>query len=173
MRPSRLRIRDNDSLHARCFSMDISENCSPEVLVVEDNHAARQLLCDMLLMLGYRPHCVETGEAALGVLRHKKFDVLFADINLPGMSGLDLARIAVQTLPSIRVIFASGYGYLVADKLEFGFVLLPKPYGLAQLQYALDQTGKGAARMNGDDAASCEVTVTRPDPGATPHRPWS
>jgi CheY-like chemotaxis protein len=109
-----------------------------QVLVVEDNQNAREILCEMLSILGHGMHCVSTAEEAIEFLQGGQVDVLLADINLPGMSGVELADIAVKSVTGLRIIFASGYGYLVADKTDFEFTLLPKPYGLAQLRHALD-----------------------------------
>jgi CheY-like chemotaxis protein len=119
--------------------MSLSENSSLTLLVVEDDPYSRNLLCDMLPMLGHTVHCVETAEEAAEALGKQEYDILLADINLPGMSGIELASIALKTVPAIRIIFASGYGYLVADKTDFVFTLLPKPYGLTQLEHALNE----------------------------------
>lgn len=109
------------------------------VLVVEDNESARELVCEMLLVLGHEPSGASSAEEALEIMKNKAFDVLLADINLPGMSGIALAEKIVSEVPNIHVIFASGFGYLVADKTNFKFTLLPKPYGMDQLRLALEQ----------------------------------
>jgi two-component SAPR family response regulator len=97
----------------------------------------------MLSILGHEVHCVASAEEAVAPLKTLDFDVLIADINLPGMSGTDLAAVAVQQDPKIKIIFASGYGYLVADKVDFHFTLLPKPFDLSQLEHALsDQAAR-------------------------------
>jgi DNA-binding NtrC family response regulator len=90
-------------------------------------------------MLGHSAHCVATAEEALEPLAAKQFNVLIADINLPGMSGTALAEQAVKIIPDMKVIFASGYGYLVADKTDFEFTLLPKPFDLTQLKHAIER----------------------------------
>jgi two-component SAPR family response regulator len=54
------------------------------------------------------------------------------------MSGIELAEMAVTSIPGIKIIFASGYGYLVADKTDFDFTLISKPYGLARLKEVMD-----------------------------------
>jgi CheY-like chemotaxis protein len=112
-----------------------------QILAVEDHQHSRDLLCEMLSILGHEVHCVESAEEAVGPLQTQKIDVLIADINLPGMSGTDLAALAVKQDPNIRIIFASGYGYLVADKVDFHFTLLPKPFDLSQLEHALNDAG--------------------------------
>ena len=95
----------------------------------------------MLLVLGHEPVGAASAEEALDTFKGNTatFDVLLADINLPGMSGIALAEKMVDEVPHIRVIFASGFGYLVADKTNFQFTLLPKPYGLDQLRMVLER----------------------------------
>jgi CheY-like chemotaxis protein len=112
---------------------------SLRILVVEDHQNSRELLCEMISMLGHSAHCVATAEEALEPLAAKQFNVLIADINLPGMSGTALAERAVKIIPDMKVIFASGYGYLVADKTDFEFTLLPKPFDLTQLKHAIER----------------------------------
>lgn len=107
------------------------------ILVVEDNQDFLSMLCDMLHTLGHRTCSALSGESALALLTEHRFDVLLADINLPGMSGIDLARRAVKAIPGIRVIFSSGFGYLVSDALDFEFDLLHKPYFANQLRMVL------------------------------------
>ncbi|HEV2610815.1 MAG TPA: response regulator [Noviherbaspirillum sp.] len=115
-----------------------SSNSSFHILVVEDDKSTQEMLCQMLGLLGHHPHCVSSAEEADEPLKTRHFDILFADIQLPGMSGIDFAEIAVKTTPGIKVIFASGFNYLVTDKTSFKFTLLPKPYGLDQLQNAIE-----------------------------------
>lgn len=113
------------------------------VLVVEDNAESRSLVSEMLAMLGHKVLAVETGEAALAILPNHQFDILLADINLPGMSGVELAQAAVEIMPPLKVIFASGFGFLVVDndRINFDFLLLSKPYSLMQLKDAMARIG--------------------------------
>jgi CheY-like chemotaxis protein len=110
-----------------------------QILVVEDNQGARQLVCEMLAMLGYRADSVATAEEAVEPIKSGAYNVLLSDISLPGMSGIALAEMAVANVPDIKIVFASGYGYLVADKTDFEFILLPKPYDLNQLEHVIER----------------------------------
>jgi CheY-like chemotaxis protein len=109
-----------------------------QILVVEDNEDSRDLLGEMLRVLGHEAHCVSNAESAIQCFDGLRIDVLLADISLPGMSGIELAASLTARTPALRVIFASGFGYLIADRMEFDFILLPKPYSLLQLEHALD-----------------------------------
>lgn len=110
---------------------------SLRVLVVEDNPEFLSTLCDMVAGLGHHAHGVASAEQALPLLAAGGFQVLLADITLPGMSGVELASIAVRAAPGLRIVFSSGFGYLLSDKLDFPFTLLHKPYFLNQLKQAL------------------------------------
>lgn len=125
--------------------MNASDNTSLDVLVVEDHSSTRDFLCRALGLLGHAAHCVATGESAVASLGERKFDLVVADLSLPGISGFDVARFAVGTHPGIGIVFISGFGYLVADKTEFPFVLLPKPCGVAQLKDGLAQARRIAS----------------------------
>lgn len=109
------------------------------ILVLEDNEDLQEFVCTVLTQLGHQPHAAAAADDALDLLETIDFDVLLADINLPGMLGSDLARLAVKKIPSLKVIFASGFGYLVSDALDFNVTLLHKPYTINQLKMALEE----------------------------------
>lgn len=52
---------------------------------------------------------VSNGFAACDVIKHRPVDILVTDINMPNMSGLELARKAIEKKPDIRIVFVSGY----------------------------------------------------------------
>lgn len=117
------------------------------LLVVEDNPDARYLVCETLRALGHTVEASATGEEALPLLASQPFDVLFTDVSLPGMSGVDLARAALRQRPGLALLFASGYGAELTHGLEFPAHALQKPYDIEQLQAVLDRiagTTRGA-----------------------------
>jgi CheY-like chemotaxis protein len=107
------------------------------ILVVEDNQDAQYLVCEMLRAFGHQVSAVANGEAALELLADTEFDVLFSDVSLPGMSGVDLGRIALQRHPQLRIVFASGYSQSLTSQLDFPAVSMQKPYDIEQLQKVL------------------------------------
>lgn len=118
------------------------------ILVVEDNLDAQYLVCEMLNAFGHASDGVARAEAALVLLANAHYDVLFSDVSLPGMSGVELARRALAAQPGLKIIFASGYGEALLRHVDFPFVSLQKPYELEQLQAALESvsTRPGSAR---------------------------
>lgn len=111
------------------------------VLVVEDNLDSQYLVCEMLKAFGYEADGVAHPDDALARLAAQRYHVLFTDVSLPGMSGVDLAREAMRLYPHLKVIFASGYGDMLLKHLDFPYQSLQKPYELDQLQNALNQVG--------------------------------
>jgi len=117
------------------------------ILVVEDNLDSQYLVCEMLRAFGHHADGVGHPDDALSHLAAARYDVLFTDVSLPGMSGVELARKAVAEAPSMQVIFASGYGDSLLRHVEFPYLSLQKPYELDQLQAALDKVaGQKQAR---------------------------
>jgi len=112
------------------------------VLVVEDNLDSQYLVCEMLKAFGYEADGVAHPDDALARLAAGRYHVLFTDVSLPGMSGVELAREAMRLYPHLKVIFASGYGDMLLKHLDFPYQSLQKPYELDQLQNALNQVGE-------------------------------
>ena len=107
------------------------------ILVVEDNLDSQYLVCEMLRAFGHEADGVAHPDDALAHRARQRYDLLFSDVSLPGMSGVDLARKAIADAPAMRVIFASGYGDTMLRHLDFPYLSLQKPYELDQLQDAL------------------------------------
>jgi signal transduction histidine kinase len=102
------------------------------VLVVEDNEAMRRVVVRQLRELNYR--VLEAGSAAeaVAVIETAAIDLLFTDMILPdGLTGIDVARVAVAKAPATRVIVTSGFPRTDFFEQAGGLAnlrLLPKPY---------------------------------------------
>lgn len=120
-------------------------DASLRILVVEDNLDSQYLVCEMLKAFGHQADGVAHPDEALALLGKQRYHVLFSDVSLPGMSGVDLAHRALADHPALKVIFASGYGDSLLRHLEFPYLSLQKPYELDQLQDALAKVSQRAA----------------------------
>lgn len=107
------------------------------VLVVEDDPASLDAVCEVLQMLGHNSAKAANAKQAMERLRTDRFDVLLTDLNLPGDSGIELAQQAVAAYPHLHVVFASGDE--LPDDLPVGFRCkrLRKPYAIDELSDAV------------------------------------
>jgi PAS domain S-box-containing protein len=107
------------------------------VLVVEDDPAVRMLVLDLLKELGYRAFEAEDAKTALPLLESDlRVDLLVTDVGLPGMNGRQLAEIARQHRPSLKVLFMTGYAQKAAERqgfLEDGMDMVAKPFAIELL----------------------------------------
>jgi PAS domain S-box-containing protein len=107
------------------------------ILVVEDDASLRGAVCELLMLIGITPQQAASGAQALAALKAGPFDVLFTDVVMPDMSGIELAQRASALHPELRVVFASGNPIPDHDRFAFRWTALRKPYTLDQLQHAL------------------------------------
>jgi PAS domain S-box-containing protein len=106
------------------------------VLVVEDDPAVRQLVLDVLGMLGYRALEAAEANAAVKILESSQhIDLLVSDVGLPGMNGRQLADIARQHRPGLGVLFMTGYAEQAASSgfLDTGMDMISKPFAIDHL----------------------------------------
>jgi CheY-like chemotaxis protein len=107
------------------------------VLVVEDEPDVRMLVVDVLKDLGYRVQVACDSHEALLVLQGAEpIDLLVTDVGLPGLNGRQLAEVARQHRPGLKVLFMTGYAreaQVRGDFLDDGMELLTKPFSIDEL----------------------------------------
>lgn len=108
-----------------------------DVLVVEDDHRLRELLCLALKRAGYRVFQAASGPEALRFFRDREnsCDLLLTDVVMPDMSGVELFGQARVIRPALKVLFISGYtDEIVANRgLLEDAPLLDKPFSINRL----------------------------------------
>ena len=111
------------------------------VLVVEDNIEVRRVALRIMNELGYRTIEAETADQALELLEGgARADVLFTDIVMPGkLNGYDLAKLALQRNPRLKVLFTSGYSEVFLRQGANGVraEMISKPYRKQELAQRL------------------------------------
>lgn len=99
------------------------------ILVVDDDAAVRNVLGLFLSREGYDVAEAEDGWAGLKAAAAERFDLVVADVFMPGLSGVDMVRDILRIQPGIQVVMVSGYD----DGLERYGVQLVKPVRPAEL----------------------------------------
>jgi CheY-like chemotaxis protein len=113
------------------------------VLVVEDNVEVGQFSTQILQDLGYEPTLASNGNEALKLLDQANgFDVVFSDVVMPGMSGVELGQEIRRRHPGLPVVLTSGYSHVLAEEGRHGFELLKKPYAAEDLSRLLRRVSR-------------------------------
>ena len=79
------------------------------ILIVDDEERQREIYRDILMDEGYAAETAPSGEAARRLLDQARFDLVITDLNLTGMTGLQLLSEIVADDPTIAVILITGY----------------------------------------------------------------
>ena len=107
------------------------------VLVVEDDPTVRLLIVEVLKELGYVHHVAADSREALPILKSgQHIDLMVSDVGLPGLDGRQLADLAREIIPDLKVLFVTGYAQSATVRGEFlttGMDLLTKPFTLDAL----------------------------------------
>ncbi|MDH5570176.1 MAG: PAS domain-containing protein [Gammaproteobacteria bacterium] len=109
---------------------------SETILVVDDEPGLRALSGDILRRNGYRVILAENGQQALEILASETIDILFSDVIMPEMDGLELARRAKQDFPTLKIQLTSGFNDNHYDKSDDACLhrnILSKPFTSQQL----------------------------------------
>jgi excisionase family DNA binding protein len=112
----------------------------PRVLVADDEASIRELLGKTLALAEYHVDSVPDGRSALDRLRIDNYDLLIADLRMPGVDGLQLIREARRYSATLKVIIVTGYSSESAaiEAVNLGVNgYLTKPFRVAQVLSAV------------------------------------
>lgn len=117
------------------------------VLIVDDERTLARAVKAFLAEAGYEAEVASDGEQAVELLPKLRPDVVFADVRLPGMSGIDLLRRIREFDPAIPVIIMTGYGTIegAVEAVKLGaFDYMKKPVDLEELRLLADRARETA-----------------------------
>jgi PAS domain S-box-containing protein len=119
-----------------------------KILVMDDEQALRNILTEMLSVLGYDVETVADGEEAIRLYQMSQdvgvpFDAVILDLTVTnGTGGKETIEKLLAINPDLRAIVSSGYSNdpVMANYRDYGFAgCVPKPYGLEPLAHTLKQ----------------------------------
>jgi two-component system, response regulator RegA len=120
-----------------------------KVLVVDDEGRLRDVLTRAIASWGFQVAGARSGEEALRLMQTSKFDISILDLNLPGVSGIELFEKFRNVNPEQQVIVLTGFGNLEAaratirlDVVDF----LEKPCPLGELEKSLHRATQRLVR---------------------------
>lgn len=113
-----------------------------KILVVDDASPVVVLCVNVLQALGYVVKGVNSGAAAVDILRKERFDMMVVDYKMPGFTGFDVFTQARVLHPDLAVVLVTGHGTsaIVADANRLGFAsILLKPFTSDELRTTVEK----------------------------------
>jgi len=110
------------------------------ILIVDDDDDTRTLLCEALRGRGFDAHAVDSAQACLDRLRARPFDVVVTDVQMPGMSGVELCSLLHERHPDLLPIVLTGLGALdtaIAAIRAGAYDFITKPVKIDVLEVAV------------------------------------
>jgi two-component system LytT family response regulator len=130
-----------------------------KAILIDDERLALLHLKNMLEQVNLDVEVIGTFTdpvAAMHAVIEQKPDVVFADIYMPGIDGLEMGRQLKSTVPDVEIVFVSGDGRFAMDALELrAFDYLRKPLEIRRLQKTMDRlkrerSGAGSDSFNSE-----------------------
>lgn len=141
---------------------------SLKVFIIDDDRDHAESIADVLTMRGFACELAFSGEAGLKRFRETDFDIVFMDVKLPGMNGVETFMQFRKLKPDVKVMMMTGFSLeqLVAQAVENGALgVLRKPFEIGDLLGVLEQVKpRGMVLIADDDpefAQSLEPILSR------------
>jgi PAS domain S-box-containing protein len=151
---------------------DFAQRLPLRILIAEDNTINQKLLLHILEKMGYHADVVGNGLEAVAAVARQPYDVVFMDVQMPEMDGLDATRqiVAEYSAGQRPVIIAMTAAAMQGDRelcIAAGMDdYVTKPVRLETLQAALERWGahtRAASSASSASAPSADVPVLDPD----------
>lgn len=140
------------------------------VMIVEDEGRLRDMLTHAVTDMGFDTASARTGEQAMKMMEQHPADIVMLDLNLPGMSGIELFEQVRSRWPSTQVVVLTGFGDLDSAKRAIRLDVsdfLTKPCALGDIELALDRARH--RRLAALDPSY--LSVEPPPPEQSPAKP--
>lgn len=117
----------------------------PTVLIVDDEHLIADTLAEILSDKGYEATAVYNPRHAIEQISELCPDIVITDVLMPGMNGIELAKLIRTTCPETRILLVSGQAATAelverAQREGYSFEMLAKPVGPEKLLQRLRST---------------------------------
>ncbi|MBB3938387.1 hypothetical protein GGR39_000016 [Novosphingobium fluoreni] len=126
-----------EALVAAMPSPETPRGSGETVMVVEDDPSVRMIVTELLSEVGYGVLEATDADSAIPILQSdQRIDLLVSDVGLPGMNGRQLAEVARQSRPDLKILFITGYAQNAAVRAGFladGMDMMTKPFAVDAL----------------------------------------
>ncbi|CAG0934455.1 partial Response regulator protein TodT, partial [Planctomycetaceae bacterium] len=110
------------------------------IMLVDDDDSVREALTEILSRRGWLVEDFASAEGAIAALKRQHYGVILADVNMPGLSGMDFLHLARESAPDVPVVMITGYPSidLAVESIKFGAVdFLQKPFKAEELEIVI------------------------------------
>jgi DNA-binding NtrC family response regulator len=131
------------------MTVSLDQSTCGRVLVVDDNARARQSMADVLKSAGHEVFACSSGREALQLLDEEPIDVIVTDLQMPGMTGLELIRALEARKFDGQVAMVTAFATVEAavEAMRHGaFDFIEKPFDAEQLEQLVARALRQAAR---------------------------
>ena len=91
------------------------------ILAVDDEPVVLDSFRKILVLAGYSVDTVENGPEALTLLRERSYDLVFTDLKMPGMDGIEVVKAVKHLRPDVDVAVITGFGTIETAVETMGF----------------------------------------------------
>lgn len=120
---------------------------SGNILVVDDEQIVRDFFKDVALSLGGSVDTAEDGDIAVEKCKSSHFDIVFMDMRMPHMNGLEACKAILDLDPATKVVMMSGYSEdkMMDEAISSGAIAkLSKPFELQAIVNLIESAVKGS-----------------------------
>jgi len=138
---------------------------SANVLIIDDDESIRTACVQTLQESGFRARAVDSGSRAFEQISRESFDVVLLDLNMPGVSGMEVLENLKRDNPVIQVIIITGYASidLAVEAGRLGvFHFLCKPFAPEVLISTVEKAAKAKRYALEDSCVSMALNEQRP-----------
>ena len=140
----------------RAMDAPLAAEPMTRILLAEDDDSLRAFLARALERAGYAVTSCADGEAALEALETARFDLLLTDIVMPGVDGIEVARVAAAKDAQMRIMFITGFAAVAlsaGSRAPAGAKVLAKPVHLREI--VAEGRAHGGRRLIARAAPAC------------------
>lgn len=135
----------------------VPKSKAPSILVVDDEEAIRELLTEILETEGYEVTVAKNGQEALKHFDTDRFNAVFTDVGMPGMSGWELARAIRRCDENIPLAVITGWGDAISsDEQESARVdwVVSKPFSFDKISEIAAEISRRSLNLSQPVAAT-------------------
>ncbi len=121
---------------------EVTSSKRGKILVADDEEAIRELLAEMLTISGHKVKLASNGYEAIALSKKERFDVVFMDIMMPGISGIETVKTIQQQKGHPNIVFITGLNISDEDKKKYHikkYECITKPFKFSEVTQVLNR----------------------------------